>query len=203
MEKLDLKKTYRELYRAKPEPMLVEVPPLQYLMIDGEGDPNTAPAYQEAVEALYSLSYTLKFMIKKRMPDSMDYGVMPLEGLWWSEPIEAFSLERKVDWKWTSLILQPDFITPALVEEARQQAAAKKTLPALSLARLARLDEGKCAQVLHIGPYAEETPTIERLHAFIEKQGLRLRGKHHEIYLGDPRRAAPDKLQTIIRQPVE
>lgn len=202
MDKLDLKKTYRELYRAKPEPALVEVLPLQYLMVDGEGDPNTAPAYQEAVEALYSLSYTLKFMVKS-MPEGTDYGVMPLEGLWWSEPIEAFSLERKDDWKWTSLILQPDFITPALVEEAKRQAAAKKTLPALPKVRLMRLEEGKCVQLLHIGPYAEEEPTIQRLHDFILDQGLRFRGKHHEIYLGDPRRAAPDKLQTIIRQPVE
>lgn len=202
MDKLDLKKAYRELYRAKPQPMLVEVPPLHYLMIDGEGNPNTAQAYKESVEALFSLSYTLKFMIK-RMPEGTDYGVMPLEGLWWTEPIEAFSVERKEDWKWTSLMLQPDFITPALMEEARQQAAAKKELPALPLIRLERLEEGKCAQVLHIGPYAEEAPTVQRLHDFIREQGLRLRGKHHEIYLGDPRRAAPDKLQTIIRQPVE
>lgn len=202
MDKLDLKKAYRELYRAKPQPALVEVPPLHYLMIDGEGNPNTAQAYKEAVEALFSLSYTLKFMMK-RMPEGTDYGVMPLEGLWWTEPIEAFSVERKEDWKWTSLMLQPDFITPALMEEARQQAAAKKELPALPLIRLERLEEGRCAQVLHIGPYAEEAPTVQRLHDFIRDEGLSLRGKHHEIYLGDPRRAAPGKLQTIIRQPVE
>lgn len=202
MEKLDLKKTYRELYKAKPQPTLVDVPPLQYLMIDGEGNPNTAQAYKDSVEALYSLSYTLKFMVK-RMPVGTDYGVMPLEGLWWADSMEDFSVERKDDWKWTSLLLQPDFITPDLVEAARRQAAAKKTLPALPLIRLERLEEGRCAQVLHIGPYAEEEPTIKLLHGFIREQGLALRGTHHEIYLGDPRRAAPDRLQTIIRQPVE
>lgn len=202
MAKLDLKKEYRELYKVKKDPELVEVPPLQYLMIDGEGDPNTAQAYKNAVEALFSLSYTLKFMVKRR-PGGADYGVMPLEGLWWTEPMEDFSVDRKDGWKWTSLMLQPEFITPELVEEARAQAAAKKELPALPLVRLERLEEGRCAQVLHIGPYAAEGPTVERLHGFILEQGLSLRGKHHEIYLGDPRRAAPDKLQTIIRQPVE
>lgn len=202
MAKLDLKKEYRELYKVKKDPELVEVPPLQYLMIDGEGDPNTAQAYKNAVEALFSLSYTMKFMVKLR-PGGADYGVMPLEGLWWTEPMEDFSVERKDGWKWTSLMLQPEFITPELVEEARAQAAAKKELPALPLVRLERLEEGRCAQVLHIGPYAAEGPTVERLHGFILEQGLSLRGKHHEIYLGDPRRAAPDKLQTIIRQPVE
>lgn len=202
MAKLDLKKEYRELYKVRKDPELVEVPPLQYLMIDGEGDPNTAQAYKNAVEALFSLSYTLKFMVKLR-PGGADYGVMPLEGLWWTESMEDFSVERKDGWKWTSLMLQPEFITPELVEEARAQAAAKKELPALPLVRLERLEEGRCAQVLHIGPYAAEGPTVERLHGFILEQGLSLRGKHHEIYLGDPRRAAPDKLQTIIRQPVE
>lgn len=202
MAKLDLKKEYRELYKVKKDPELVEVPPLQYLMIDGEGDPNMAQAYKNAVEALFSLSYTLKFMVKLR-PGGADYGVMPLEGLWWTEPMEDFSVDRKDGWKWTSLMLQPEFITPELVEEARAQAAAKKELPALPLIRLECLEEGRCAQVLHIGPYAAEGPTVERLHGFILEQGLSLRGKHHEIYLGDPRRAAPEKLQTIIRQPVE
>lgn len=202
MAKLDYKKEYKAFYQAKSAPELVDMPLLQYLMIDGEGNPNTAEAYTNAVSALFSLSYTLKFMVKKQ-PDGLDYGVLPLEGLWWSDPIEDFSVEHKDDWKWTAMIMQPPFITVGQVEEARKQLAGKKALPSLSLVRLEPLVEGRCAQILHTGPYADEPPTIERLHQFIREQGLTLSGKHHEIYLSDPTRTAADKLKTIIRQPVE
>lgn len=201
MSKIDYKKEYGTLYRAKAEPDLLEVPPLAYLMIDGEGDPNTAQAYADAVSTLFTLSYTLKFYLKK-MPGGPDYGVMPLEGLWWAEPMETFSVERKDDWKWTSLILQPEPVTREHVESAMKQAAAKEP-PSLHLVRYEQLHEGKSAQILHVGPYSEEAPAIQRLHAFIREQGLELAGKHHEIYLNDPRRTAPERLRTIIRQPVK
>lgn len=201
MSKIDYKKEYHSLYSGTAEPRLVRVPSLAYLMIDGEGDPNTAKAYEDSVAALFTLSYTLKFLLKKS-PGGPDYGVMPLEGLWWTEPMEAFSVKEKDHWKWTSMILQPEPAARGLMEVAVKQAAAKKDLPALPLVRYEELDEGACVQILHKGPYSEEGPAIERLHDFIHGQGLRLTGKHHEIYLNDMRRTAPDKLRTIIRQPV-
>ena len=154
-------------------------------MIDGEGNPNTAADYKGAVEALYSVSYTAKFMVKKG-PIAIDYGVMPLEGLWWADDMKEFSpADNKVMWKWTAMIMQPEWVTGELVEEAKQQAAKKKALPLLPRLRFESFEEGKAAQVLHVGPYAEEAPTIERLHAFISDQALSLRDKHHEIYLSE------------------
>lgn len=201
MEKIDLKRQLKPLY-SPPAGAIValDVPPLTYLMVDGAGNPNTAAAYRQAVEALFSVAYGLKFMIKKSEL-AVDYGVMPLEGLWWVEDMAQFSVERKDDWQWTAMILQPEYVTPALFEAAREQAARKKDLPALPLMRLASFHEGRAAQVLHVGPYAAEAPTIARLHAYIEQQGGRRQGKHHEIYLSDPARSAPERLQTIIRQP--
>jgi hypothetical protein len=199
--KLDLKREFAHLYSVGREPVLVDVPELPFLMIDGHGDPNTSPAYAEAVQAIYQVAYTLKFTLK-RADGGVDYGVMPLEGLWWVPDMSTFSTSDKSDWDWTMLILQPTLITSDMVEQAKERAAAKHPSEAIAHVRLEQFDEGEAAQVLHIGPYAEEGPTIAGLHAFIEQQGLDLRGKHHEIYLGDPRRAAPEKLRTIIRQPV-
>jgi hypothetical protein len=201
MERLDLKKTFKSLYTASARvPALVEVPRLSYLMIDGRGDPNRSPAFQEAVEALFSLSYTLKFLIKKS-PGGIDYGVMPLEGLWWAEEMKDFPTGSRDDWQWTLMILQPELVTGQLVGRAREQAAAKKELPAIERVRLETSEEGLSAQILHVGPFSEEGPTIARLHRFIEEQGLSLRGKHREIYLSDFRRTEPGRLKTIIRQP--
>lgn len=197
--KLDLKREFRTLFSARQEPLLVDVPELPYLMIDGHGDPNTAPAYAEAVQAVYQVAYTLKFTVKA---SGTDYGVMPLEGLWWVPDMSTFSASAKSDWDWTMMILQPPVVTPAMVEQAKERAASKHPSEAIARVRLERFDEGESAQILHIGPYADEEPTITRLHEFIDEQGLDLRGKHHEIYLGDPRRSAPEKLRTIIRQPV-
>lgn len=198
--KLDLKKDLQHLYRATADPALVEVPAITYLMIDGHGDPNTAPEYAEAVQALYSVAYTAKFALKKS--GGPDVAVMPLQGLWWVPDMATFSATDKATWDWTAMIAQPDVVTPELVDAARSAAAAKCPAAALARLRLDTLVEGRAAQVLHVGPYATEGPTIERLHAFIADQGLQLRGKHHEIYLGDPRRTAPERLKTIIRQPV-
>jgi len=202
MAKIDLKKDLKHLYNPPIKaPVLVDVPPLAFLMIDGQGDPNTAKAYVEAIEALYALSYTLKFMLKKGAA-GMDYTVMPLEGLWWVEDMRDFSTENKGAWQWTAMIMQPEFVTPDHVEQALQEARRKKDLPALGSIRLEIYHEGLAAQIMHIGPYAAEAPTIARLHAFISESGHTLRGKHHEIYLGDPRRTAPEKLRTVIRQPI-
>lgn len=200
-EKIDLKKTLKDLYQVSAKaPSVVEVPPLRYLMVDGEGDPNTAPAYAEAIEALFSVSYTAKFMVKKG-PQAIDYSVMPLESLWWSDDLSAFLTGAKDRWKWTAMILQPDFVSDDLIGEAVDEVRKKKMLPAVDLLRLESLTEGRCAQILHVGPFAEEGPTIERLHAFITAHSA-LRGKHHEIYLSDLRRTDPAKWKTIVRQPM-
>lgn len=202
MKKIDLRKELGTLYRPRKGAIVeVEVPPLRYLMIDGQGDPNTSQAYTDAVEALFSVSYTAKFMVKKG-PQAMDYAVMPLEGLWWANDMSTFNAEDKSDWKWTLMMMQPDFVSEEVITKAIAQVREKKQLPALRHLRLETYSEGRCAQVLHMGPFSEEGPTIERLHAFIgERSGLR--GKHHEIYLSDIRRAAPKNWKTIIRQPME
>ncbi|MGZ8800773.1 MAG: GyrI-like domain-containing protein [Aeromicrobium sp.] len=199
--KVDFKRELRVLYSAGPEPVLVEVPELAYLVFDGHGDPNTSAEYAAAVQALYQVSYTAKFAIK-RAEGGIDYGVMPLEGLWWVPDMSTFTTADKSAWDWTMMIMQPDQVTPDLLEQARVKAAAKNPLEAISRVRLERFGEGTAAQVMHTGPYATEGPTIQRLHAFIDEQGYERTGKHHEIYLSDPRRAAPEKLNTIVRQPV-
>ena len=199
--KVDRARELGILYAPGREPALVDVPELSFLMIDGHGDPNVAPEYAQALEALYSVSYTLKFMLK-RGPRQIDYKVMPLEGLWWVPHMASFSTARKDDWDWTMMIAQPEEVDGSMVEEAVEAAARKKDLPAASQLRLESFAEGRAAQVLHVGPYSEEGPTIERLHAFIAGEGLERAGKHHEIYLGDPRRTAPERLKTVVRQPV-
>lgn len=196
--KIDFKRELSELYRPGGEPAMVEVPELLFLMVDGHGDPNTSAAYREAIEALFSISYTLKFTVKR---DGPDYAVMPLEGLWWSHDMASFTRGEKSAWSWTAMIMQPDFVTDAMMADAVQAAEKKRALPAAPKVRLERFEEGLSAQVMYVGPYADEGPTIKRLHEFIAEQGLGLRGKHHEIYLGDPRRCAPETLRTIIRQP--
>lgn len=203
MEKIDYKRELKEVYKpSAKQPVFVEVPTLNFLMVDGKGDPNTAQAYQEAVEALFGVAYALKFMIKKG-EQAVDYTVMPLEGLWWVEDMTRFSITDKSDWLWTAMIMQPAWVTRAHVDRACEQAAKKKAPASLSRLRFESFAEGYCAQILHVGPFAAEGPTIELLHAFIAENGCELSGKHHEIYLSDFRKAAPEKLQTIIRQPVQ
>jgi hypothetical protein len=202
LRKADYRKELKELY-APParEVVEVEVRPLSFLMVDGQGDPNTAPAYQEAVEALYAVAYALKFMVK-RGPLAVDYKVMPLEGLWWAEEMSQFSMADKEQWLWTSMIMQPDLVDAAYFEGAVAQVQKKKDLPALGRMRLERYREGLSAQIMYVGPYADEAPTIDRLHQYIAERGYQRRGKHHEIYLSDPRRTAPERLKTVIRQPM-
>ena len=176
----------------------IDVHEMTFLMIDGKGNPNASEECKQAVEAL---SYTIKFMIKKG-EQQIDYGVMPLEGLWWVDNMKEFSQDKKDDWKWISMIMQPKHVTSKIYEEAVVQVKKKKDLPALSKIRYEKFAEGKSAQIMHIGSFSEEGPTIEKLHNFISGNGYKLRDKHHEIYLSDIRRAAPEKWKTIIRQPI-
>jgi hypothetical protein len=201
MASIDLKKEYREHYTARVgTPALVEVPARPFLMIDGEGDPNTSAEYAAAVAALYPLAYGLRAAIKKTTGDG--YTVMPLEGLWWADDMSQFSVDRKSDWKWTMMICQPDLVTPDLAAQVMPGVIAAKELAAGPKVRLEIYEEGAAAQIMHVGPYADEVPTIQLLHEFIAAEGLRPARKHHEIYLGDPRKSDPAKLKTIIRQPV-
>ncbi len=202
MEKINFKKEYKPLYSASSKKVAIaDVPKMNFLMIDGKGDPNISKEFQKAIEALFSLSYTLKFLIKKSEL-AIDYGVMPLEGLWWTGDMSKFSIENKEDWKWTLMIMQPEFVEEKLIAEAMEQLKKKKNLPALFKVRFETFSEGKVAQIMHIGPFSEEGPTIEKLHDFIKDNGYKLYGKHHEIYLSDIRKAAPKKWKTIIRQPI-
>jgi len=199
-EKLDLKKKLKELYTASSSPAFVTVPLLKILSVDGVSDPNTSQVFQQAVEALFSVAYKLKFSAKKEL--GRDYAVMPLEGLWWAADMARFSVERKEGWQWTIFIVQPEFITESIVA-----AAVRKTKPSAVLGQLKfeELAEGLCAQVLHVGSFASEGPTITRLHEFIKAPGRSFNGtvqKHHEIYLSDMRRTPAEKLRTILRQPV-
>jgi len=200
--KIDPKRDLKQLYHASSkEPVEVTVPPQNYLMVDGQGDPNSAPEYAQAVEALFAVAYTAKFMVKKG-PQAIDYAVMPLEGLWWADDLSAFVANDRGRWQWTMMILQPSFVTNGVLAAAIADVRKKKSLPGIDRLRVERFDEGRCAQILHVGPFTEEGPTIERLHAFIDARSGRA-GKHHEIYLSDIRRAAPAKWKTIIRQPMQ
>ncbi|WP_053352460.1 GyrI-like domain-containing protein [Leucobacter musarum] len=202
--KRDLKREL-DAYRAKPgEFRVLEVPSQRAVMIDGHGDPNVDPAYAAAVAALYPLAYAVKFASKREL--GRDYTVMPLEGLWWADDYASFTTARdKSQWRWTLLIVQPDWIDAALVETARARVAAKPDAPArLADVRFETISEGRCVQTLHVGSYDDEAPVLAQMHdVFMPSQGLRPRGTHHEIYLSDPRRTAPCWLRTILRQPVE
>lgn len=202
MTKLDLRKQLKEFYQPPARKFTIaDIPALNFVMIDGRGDPNTSEAYRQAIEALYSLAYTLKFMLKKE--SDQDFTVLPLEGLWWGDDMAHFADLPKDTWKWTMMIALPDFVTRPRLQRAREQAVARKPLPGLELARLERFREGRSAQTTYIGPFADEGPTIAALHAFIRENGYVLAGKHHEIYMSDPRRTAPSKFKTVIRQPMK
>jgi hypothetical protein len=207
MTKVDFKKELKHLYQASAKATAtVDVPPLRYLMIDCQGNPNTTAAHAQAIEALFAVSYACKFAVKKG-PLAIDYAVMPLEGLWWADDMSVFATDMRdahMDaWQWTMMVMQPDCVSDDLVLACLQDTKQKKKdLPALDMLRLERFTEGLCAQLLHIGPFSDEGPNIARLHADIEQHGS-LRGKHHEIYLSDIRRAAPAKWKTILRQPMQ
>src|SRR3990172_12078631 len=193
MKKIDYKKELKHLYASSSKEIsVVDIPAMNYLMSDGKGDPNTSKEFTEAIEALYSVSYTIKFIFKKGK-QQIDYGVMPLEGLWWIPNMEKFSEERKGDWLWTVMIMQPEIVTTAIANEAVDTVRGEKNPPALDKLRFESYNEGKSAQILYSGPYKDEGPTITKLHEFIAKKGYKRTGKHHEIYLNDPRKSALEK----------
>ena len=201
MQKIDYKKELKHLYRSSAKKVeVVEVPKMNFLMIDGDGGPNH-PTFQNAIEVLFPLSYTLKFMIKKS-DIGIDYGVLPLEGLWWADDMSSFIKDKKDDWKWTLMIMQPELVKKEMVVKAIEEVRKKKNPVALPLVRFESFSEREVAQIMHIGPFSEEGPTVEKVHTFIENSSKQLSGKHHEIYLSDIRRAAPEKWKTIIRQPM-
>jgi hypothetical protein len=200
-EKTDFKKSLAAYQGTRGQFRIVEVPDLQYLMIDGHGDPNTSPAFADAVESLYPVAYGLKFASKREL--GRDYVVMPLEGLWWADDYAAFTSRSKAEWDWTVMMLVPDWIGGGMVEAAVQQSRAKHGARRFDDLRVETLREGLSVQTLHVGSFDAEADVLRRLHEeFIPEHGLAMTGKHHEIYLSDPRKTAPEKLRTILRQPV-
>jgi len=202
MQTLDLIKQYQQFYlQPKNTVSFVQVPKLNFLMIDGKGNPNNNPDYSDALGALYAVAYTLKFAVKKG-PLQVDFKVMPLEGLWWTEDMSEFTLEDRGNWLWRMMVMQPDLITPEMVTQAIEDVRKKKNPPRLDEVRFEAFEEGLSAQVFHIGPYGEaERPAVEKLHALIKDNGCIKQGKHHEIYFNSPLRTDPSKLKTVIRQP--
>ncbi len=202
MSKTDFKKEMKHLFAPSAKEFeVVEAPQLNYLMVDGKGDPN-ASEYSEAVEALYAVAYKLKFMSKKEL--GRDYVVPPLEGLWWAEDLRVFATGDKDAWEWTSMIMQPDWIDADMFNNACEQVEKAKNPPALSKIRMEKYLEGLSVQIMHIGPYADEAPVLSRLHnEYLPQNGYVEAGKHHEIYLSDPRKVSPEKLKTVLRQPVK
>jgi len=202
MEKIDYKKEWKQLYNPSAKEVTeVDVPEMRFLVIDGEGDPETTTAFHEAVEALFSLSYAIKFKVKKGASQT-DYAVMPLEGLWWADDMVAFKSGDKARWKWRLMVMQPAFVDEVTVATAIEDVRKKRALPALDRVCFEKFAEARCAQIMHIGPFSEEGPAIEKLHQFIADAGCELSGKHHEIYLSDTRKADPSKWKTILRQPM-
>lgn len=203
MEKVDFRKALKHLYLPPAKDFVeVDVPVMQFVKIDGTGDPNTAPAYQDAVQWLYSVSYALKFASKLTL--KRDYTVPPLEGLWWADDMETFLTREKEKWSWTMMIMAPDWIDREMFDAAVEKSAAKSGAKPPAGLRFEPFDEGLSVQIMHIGSYDVEGPTIARLHKdYLPAHGLTENGLHHEIYIGDPRRTAPEKLKTVLRQPVK
>lgn len=203
MKKIDFKKELGHLYKpSSKEVSIVDVPPMNFLMIDGRGDPDKVVAFKNAVEALFMVSYVLKIAVK-RSEAGIDYGVMPLEGLWWSDDMNAFDRDRKDKWQWTLMIMQPEYVNAELVAAAVREAERQKTPPALPKLRFDSFFEGPAAQIMHHGLFSEEGPTIEKVHGFIKSNDYVFNGRHHEVYLSDIRRAAPERWRTIVRQPIK
>ncbi len=201
MTKVDFKKTLKHLYYPSRQFETVDVPEMQFVMVDGHGDPNTAQAYKEALEALYAVAYKIKFLSKDSL--KKDYTVPPLEGLWWAKDMATFLTREKSAWDWTMMIMTPEWITADIFAEAIEQVQKSKSPAALNKVQLVRYHEGLSVQILHIGSYDDEGPTVAKLHhEFIPENGFIENGKHHEIYLSDPRRVAPEKLKTVLRQPI-
>ena len=199
VQKLDLRKEMRKFYLPPVgEVEVIRVPKMQFVMVDGKGAPEGS-SFPGAIQTLYGLAFTIKFKAKKTL--GVDFPVMPLEGLWWVKG-GGFDAEKRDEWLWTLMIMQPSLVTKAVFAEAKEELRQRKDPPMIKQARIESFDEGLCLQTMHIGPYSTEAETITRMEAFAREKGFRMTGKHHEIYLGDPRRAAPSKLRTAIRHPV-
>jgi hypothetical protein len=199
-EKIDFKKTFKTLYNPPKEMFqIVDVPQMNYLMIDGKGNPNTSELYQQSVEVLYTMSYGIKFALKAQ---GFDHVIPPLEGLWWMLNMNDFTRENKELWEWTMMIMQPEWVSNESVEKTRHEVYRKKKLPLLDKVRFEGNCEGLSVQIMYTGAYDNEASTIAHMHSFIKDNGYEFNGKHHEIYLGDPRKTLPEKLQTILRQPI-
>ncbi len=202
MKIIDLKKEMKPMFTASAKKVTyVDVPEMNFLMIDGKGDPN-ADEFQQAANAIYSVAYTLKFMLKKG-PQQIDYPVMALEGLWGMQHGAAFEMGARDKWEWTLMIMKPKIITRAMVDEAKALAAKKKDLPNIDKILFKPFHEGYAAQIMHIGPYATELETVKRMDDEVRAAGYTFVGRHHEIYMGDPRRTAPERLKTILRHAVK
>ena len=203
MPKTDLKRELKQLYTASArKPAFVDVPKLKYLMIDGSGDPNGAPGIQGAMEALYSVAYTMKFALKLG-PEKLDWTVMPPEGLWWTGDGGPIDEKNKANWRWTLLMVIPDFVTAAMLRQNIKAVKEKKGFARVDDVRLGSWREGKAVQMMHIGPYSEVGIAIEKMLEFAAEDGYAAAGKHHEIYFSDPRRTKPGKLKTLVREPVK
>lgn len=202
MTKTDFKKEWKYLYQpSKKEFQVVEVPDMAFFKVDGQGTPGVVPEYTAAIEALYAMSYKTKFLSKKL---EKDYVVPPLEGLWWADDMATFTTARdKSQWHWTMMIMTPDWINEEMVAESRTEVSKKKDLPSLAKLRWEVYKEGLCVQILHLGSYDDEGPVLAELHKeWMPEKGYTFNGLHHEIYLSDPRRVVPEKLKTILRQPI-
>jgi hypothetical protein len=201
MNKVDHKVTLKALYNPKPKEFAVtKIPPLNFLMVDGAGDPNSQ-AFKDAAQTLYAVAFALKFAVKKH--HHSDYTVMPLEGLWWtSDNHFDHAAKNRDNWRWTLMVMQPEVVTADLVQQTIGEVRRKKNPPALDCLRFERYDEGLAVHTLYFGPYSDEHPTIEAMYRFMESCGYAHNGKHHEIYLNDPSRVAPEKMRTILRQPI-
>jgi hypothetical protein len=202
MSKTDFKKNYKQLYKPSAKaPVIVEVPPLQFLRIEGIDAREGTPAFTKAIEALFGVAYKMKFLLKKEA--EFDYTVMPMEGLWWADDMDDFLSGKKENWRWNLMIMQPEQVDEALFKRAVEEVKKKKDNPQIDNLYLETFEEGLSAQILHIGPFSEEHGNIMKLHELIEKEGGKLepQHRHHEIYLSDFRRTAPEKLKTVLRQP--
>lgn len=199
MEKLDFKKAYKSYYSAKQTPELLTFEPIPYLMISGKGEPGGSE-FQQATEALFPLAYGIKKICKLQ---GKDFGVPSLEGLWWTEGNKPATEVPRSEWHWKLMIRMPDFADKEMFKTALAEVMKKKKNPLLNNVSFEKLNEGKCVQILHIGAYSDEQPTIDLMYDFMKKQNLKHNGLHHEIYLSDPRKTKPELLKTIIRQPVK
>lgn len=206
METIDFKKD--PAYKAKTEPEIVTIPKTLYVMVDGKGMPENSDGenteFQEAMQILFGIVYTIKFWDKKypAPPNYAKFNMAPLSGLWWMKNGQSFDMAKPDKWQWTVMLRVPEFVTPKYFNDVLDACIAQKKSEIYKKARLEYLDEGTCVQILHIGPYNTEAPNIEKMHAYAIDKGYTLTGKHHELYFGDPRRTAPEKLKTILRQPI-